>query len=103
MDKIEELVEHLFGEMCVSPTGRCRNPVTEGSFIKGLDPILPQKWQAYCALIAREWFAMYGPPDAPPLPLSYGESEDMKSGGSGFARMIAYYAQSYTTREVPEV
>ena len=45
-------------------------------------------------LAARRWFAKNGPPDAPPLPLSYQEREDLKCGGSGFERMVAYYAGS---------
>jgi hypothetical protein len=44
-------------------------------------------------LAARRWFANNGPPDAPPLPLSYNEREDLKRG-SGFPRMVAYYALS---------
>jgi hypothetical protein len=43
---------------------------------------------------ARKWFALGGPSDAPPLPLSYNEREDLKCGGSGLARMVAYYARS---------
>jgi hypothetical protein len=45
-------------------------------------------------LYARKWFALDGPSDAPPLPLSYNEREDLKCGGSGLARMVAYYARS---------
>src|SRR5258708_705070 len=33
------------------------------------------------AQLAREHFATNGPPDAPPLPLSYDEREDLKVGG----------------------
>jgi hypothetical protein len=32
----------------------------------------------HCALLAREWFVVYGPRDAQPLPLSGGEIEDLK-------------------------
>jgi hypothetical protein len=51
------------------------------------------------ALYARKWFALDGPRDAPPLPLSYVEREDLKSEGSGFLRMVAYYARSLEAQE----
>jgi hypothetical protein len=43
-------------------------------------------------LDARTWFAEHGPPDAPPLPLSYSERENLKCGGIG--HIVAWYARS---------
>jgi hypothetical protein len=61
-------VERLF---CEPPThgSRYENPVTGGRFIYGIEPIEPQKEAAYRALLAREWFALNGPADAPQLPI----------------------------------
>jgi hypothetical protein len=50
-------------------------------------------------LDARRWFGVNGPPDAPPLPLSYDEREDLKRGGSGLERMVAYYARSLESQD----
>jgi hypothetical protein len=44
------------------------------------------------AQLAREHFAANGPPDAPPLPLSYDEREDLKVGG--LSTIVALYARS---------
>jgi len=43
-------------------------------------------------LYARAWFADHAPPDAPPLPLSYGEREHLKRGDLG--HLVALYARS---------
>jgi hypothetical protein len=44
------------------------------------------------ALAARKWFALNGPPDAPPLPLNDDEREDLKY--NLFGNMVAWYARS---------
>jgi hypothetical protein len=44
------------------------------------------------AQFAREMFALNGPFDAPPLPLSYNEREDLKVGG--LSTIVALYARS---------
>ena len=49
------------------------------------------------ALLARECFAVNGPPDAPPLPLSYDEREDLKIGG--LPTIVALYARSLEGRD----
>jgi len=72
------------------------NPVTGGRWVRGLDPIKPQKQAAYRALKARAGFAVTAPPDAPPLPLSYGEREDLKVGG--LSHLVAWYARSLQAR-----
>ncbi len=48
------------------------------------------------AQLAREHFAANGPPDAPPLPLSYDEREDLKAGG--LSTIVAWYARSWEAR-----
>lgn len=68
------------------------NPVTGARWVRSHDSIKPQKQAARRALRAREWFAVTAPPDAPPLPLSYGELQNLKSGG--LPRLVAWYAQS---------
>jgi hypothetical protein len=57
------------------------NPVTGGRFLKGEtgdDSIAYQKLAARKALLAQEWFALYGPRGAPPLPLTPSGTEDMR-------------------------
>jgi hypothetical protein len=71
----------------------CRNPVTDGGFVWGIDPIAPQKKAATAALRAREWFAVNGPPDAPPLPLSHDDIEDYRNA-RGLAGIVGFFARS---------
>jgi len=44
------------------------------------------------AQVARKWFALNGPPDAPALPISYDEREDLKR--DLFGNIVAWYARS---------
>jgi hypothetical protein len=97
MDRFEQEVERLYKELDGEPTGRiCQFPVIGGSFVKGEDPVRREKRRAYLALVAREWFAKHAPPDAPPLPLSHREREDLKCGGLG--HIVAWYARSLASR-----
>ena len=91
----EAQVDELFAELKGSRDSICENPVTGARFVRGVDPIKPQKIAAHRALIAREWFAMHGPPDAPELPLSYAAREALKHGGLG--HIVAWYARSLET------
>ncbi len=45
------------------------------------------------ATLAREHFALNGPPDAPPLPIGYDEREQTKRQGS-LAKLVGLYARS---------
>ena len=63
-------VERLFSENPAQSNGLCTNPVTGQYYVRGVDPIAPQKEAAYRALLAREWFAFTAPPDATPLPIN---------------------------------
>jgi hypothetical protein len=72
MSLIKDKVDALFRQVLLQPNGLCENPVTRGSFMKGEsgeDSIAYQKRAAEEALLAQEWFAVYGPPNAPLLPL----------------------------------
>ncbi len=98
-------VERLFRE---SPdqyfgAGIAINPVTDEGYVPGDDPIEPQMEAACRALLAREWFAINGPADAPPLPLSYDEREDLKGRGALghtlLGHIVAWYARSLENRE----
>jgi hypothetical protein len=80
------------------------NLLDEGGFVYGGDPIAPQKERACRALLAREDWALNGPPDAPPFPVSYGERESLKVGG--LPHIVAWFARSlegrhYNLREHP--
>jgi hypothetical protein len=60
----------------------------------GLDPI-EREWRiARQALLAREWFAATGPHDAPPLPLSDPEIEDLKYKHHGFNHILSCFGYS---------
>ena len=90
---IEKEVDRLFAELNAKPGECCRNPVTGIGFVWGDDPIAPQKEEAVRALRAAEWFAVNGPPDAPPLPLSHDEIEDYRKA-RGLAGVVGFYARS---------
>jgi hypothetical protein len=95
-DTIAAQVDLLFGEACRPYGAFATNPVTGSHFVSGRDRIKPQKDAAYRALTAREWFAVTAPPDAPSLPLSYGEREKLKVGG--LPHLVAWYARSLEAR-----
>ena len=71
-----------------------RNPVTGGCWVPGIDPIRPQKKAALRALLAREWFAQHAPPDAPPLPVSVAERENVRLSANRLNLIVAYFARS---------
>jgi hypothetical protein len=91
---IEELVDRLFSEIKAKRGECCANPATSDGFEWGIDPIAPQKRAAVAALRARELFAINGPPDAPPLPLSIEEYEDYRSNGRGLRRVVGFFGRS---------
>jgi hypothetical protein len=66
--QIAREVERLFGEISAERGDLCTNPVTGGEFVYGFDSIKRQKDAAYKRLLVREYFALHGPPDAPPMP-----------------------------------
>src|SRR5436305_102072 len=97
MSYIVREVNRLYRKLPGETGDRCEFPVIGGGFIKGVDRTSRQKRLARRALAAREWFAKHGPPDAPPLPLSYNDREDLKRGGIG--HLVALYARSLAQQE----
>ncbi len=96
-------VERLFSENPGSHGGHYENPVTGGRFIYGVDPIEPQKQEAYRALLARELFAVNGPADAPQLPITYEQREYLKwCTGRPLDYVVAQFAGSLLTQDVTE-
>ena len=91
----EFVVEQLFKRLPRSQGSVCENPVTGTRFVRGVDRIKPQKIAAQRALLAREWFAMNAPADAPALPLSYEQREALKHGG--LDHIVAWFARSLET------
>jgi hypothetical protein len=89
-------VDRIFRKAHLPRSCLCENPVTGGKFVRGVDPIKPQKERAERALRARDWFASHASPDAPPLPLSYGDREDLKRGG--LPHIVAWFARSLEAR-----
>lgn len=98
MTLIKDKVDALFRQVLLRPNGQCKNPVTGGSFLKGEtgeDSIPYQKHAAEKALLAREWFAVHGPRNAPPLPLVPSDWDEMRYGGtSGLLTLVGFYARS---------
>lgn len=93
MSIIKSHVDRLFKDAAPRRGQVCKNPVTGGHWLHGDDPIAPQKRTAARALLAREWFAIYGPHDAPPLPLSDAELEDLKYTDP-FSHIVECFAYS---------
>jgi hypothetical protein len=86
-------VDRLFAGLNAKPGECCDNPITGGGFVRGLDPLAPQKAAAILALLAQEWFAVNGPPDAPLLPLTHADVEDYRNA-RGLAGIVGFYARS---------
>ena len=95
---IEKMVDRLFVEMNAKRGDLCVNPVTSGHFVWGDDPLAPQKREAVAALRAREWFAVNGPADAPPLPISYNEVERYREA-RGLAGIVGFFARSLSRQD----
>lgn len=96
---VDQQVERLF-KVTRRPYGEyCRNPVTGGGYVAGLEPIKPQKEAARRALRAREWFRKHGPADVQPLPLSIYEREPLKLGRGLLNHILAWYARSLEGRK----
>jgi hypothetical protein len=96
---IEAQVDHLFRNAPDRFEEIRRNPVTGGRWVRGDDPIGPQKRAACRALRARAWFAQNGPKDAPPFPLGYHDREDLKCGGHPLRHLVAWFARSLAFRD----
>ena len=90
---VRKEVDRLFGE----PDAANINPIT-GMVNWGNEPIGPQKRAAILPLLAREWFAVYGPRDAPPLPLAHEDVEDHRRAG-GLAAIVGFFARSWARQD----
>lgn len=92
-------VERLFTENPPIHGKPCRNPVTGGGYIGGLDPIEEQIEAARRALQARNWFAYAGPDDAQPLPISSSERSDIHLRDN-YARFLFHYMLELYSRSL---
>src|SRR4051812_25035042 len=97
--RVDALLKRLFRQNPPRYDKVCTNPVTGGRYLGGIDPIQPQKRMARQALVAREWFALNGPGDVQPLPLSYDEREKLKGGQGLLPYLLALYARSLDSRQ----
>jgi hypothetical protein len=95
---IEKEVDRQFRQLSARHGDCCDNPVTGGGFVWGIDPIAPQKKAAIEALLAREWFAVNGPPDAPPLPLNIDDRDHFRGAG-GLTAIVGFYARSLSRQD----
>ena len=93
--KVALLVDRLFRENPPLHGQQCVNPITGGRYIGVLDPIAPQKRMARRAIRAREWFAIYGPQDAQPLPLSCEDIEDRKYAWESNQPSLSYIVSCF--------
>jgi len=101
MTLIKDKVDTLFQQVLSQPNGQCENPVTGGWFLKGesgKDSIPYQKRAAKKALLAQEWFAVHGPRNAPPLPVSAQAWEEMRSE-LGLNCLVGFFARSLAVRD----
>jgi hypothetical protein len=71
------------------------NPVTGALYVKGVDPIEPQKEDARRPLLAREWFRIHGPADAQPLPAFYTD----RTAHDLLTYIVTLYARSLEARD----
>jgi hypothetical protein len=78
-------------------TTEIHNDREKNMTISGIDLNTAQKRLGRRARDARERFALNSPPDAPPLPISYDEREDLKVGG--LPTIVALYARSWEGRD----
>src|SRR6185437_14939276 len=90
---IRSRVDYLFSEAQRRHPRALQNPVTGEYWLSNVVPEEPEKRNACRALLARECFAVYGPADGPPLPLSDVEIETMSYQGD-FANAVARFASS---------
>ena len=90
---IEREVDRQFNELGATHGMIERNPITDGNFVWSIDPISEQKKEAARLLLVREWFAVHGPHDAPPLPLSQWECDDYRNS-TGLRQIVGFYARS---------
>jgi hypothetical protein len=95
---IKREVDRLFAEVNGTRGKSCVNPITAGGFDWGIDPIAEQKEYATIALLAREWFAVNGPRDAPLLPLNV-HDRDRFRGSGGLTALVGFYARSLSRQE----
>jgi len=89
----EKEVDQLFAALNARHGDSCRNPVTGGAFVWGLDPTAPQKNEAVRALCARAGFPANAPSDAPPLPLSHNDVENYRNA-RGLVAVVGFYGRS---------
>lgn len=89
-------VDHLFSQADDRHEKTRRNPVTGSTWLRGVDPVAPQKRVACDALLAREQFGKSGPTGIE-LPLSYEERERLKDSNLGC--LVAWFARSLAHRD----
>ena len=93
MSIIKSHVDRLFKDAAPWRGELCENPVTGGYWLPGDDSISRQKRLACRALFAGEWFAIYGPHDASPLPLTDAELDELKYTDA-FSHIVSCFAYS---------
>ena len=95
---IEREVDSLLSQIKGKRGAICRNPVTDGGFVWGVDPIVVQKRAAVRALRAQEWFSVNSPQDLPLLPLSHNDREDYRNA-RGLTGVVGFYSRSLSRQD----
>jgi hypothetical protein len=70
-------VDRVFRDIALKSGQLCRNSAVGEEWLVEDDPVAVQK-RAHLALLAREWFYLHVPLDAPPLPLSSSEQAALR-------------------------
>jgi hypothetical protein len=97
---LEEYVEDLFKRQFHGISRRTgtypsqRNPVDDGVFLLGLDPLRPQRRRAVAALEALSEFALTAPAHLQPLPLTFAARE-LRKGRFDEHHLVGLFARSW--------
>jgi hypothetical protein len=86
-------VDQLFRELRDPPGTVCDWPLVGGHFVKGEDDTRQMRQTLCRALMARDWLAENGPPDAPQLPLNGSDGDRIRFRG-GVGSIVGYYDRS---------
>jgi hypothetical protein len=96
-DTLDAHIDDLLSRSIDNNSKLQRNPVTGGTWVRGLDSVRSQKQKARGALLAAALYEASAPPEVPKLPLTYGEREALK-GDFGLGYVVALYARSLECR-----
>lgn len=86
-------VDQLFANAARQPWQSGKNAILGWYWLDDDAPMSKQKEHTHRALLACEWFVVYGPPDAPSLPLSVAEQDALRYHDP-LGHLVAEFARS---------